>query len=145
MPPPPPPPPLDAGTEAHLPRTVTGMLAGALAARGVRRIYGVPGGGSSLDVIAAATARGLRFVLMRNEAAAAMAAVAEAELSGAPGVVLTTKGPGVTNAANGIACASLERAPVVLLSDGFSAAQLDWVTHQVFDQRGATPGAAVPP
>ncbi len=73
MPPPPPPPPLDAGTEAHLPRTVTGMLAGALAARGVRRIYGVPGGGSSLDVIAAATARGLRFVLMRNEAAAAMA------------------------------------------------------------------------
>jgi thiamine pyrophosphate-dependent acetolactate synthase large subunit-like protein len=134
------PPPLDVGTEAHLPRTMTEMLVSALAARGVRRVYGVPGGGSSLDVIAAANARGLRFVLMRNEAAAAMAAVAEAELTGAPGVVLTTKGPGVTNAANGIACASLERAPVVLLSDGFSAAQLEWVTHQVFDQRGAMAG-----
>ena len=32
-----------------------------------------------------------------------MMAVADAELTGAPGVVLTTKGPGLANAANGMA------------------------------------------
>lgn len=119
-------------------RTVAEALLAALARRGTRRIWGVPGGGSSLDVIAAAPRFGIDFILARHEGAAAMAAVAEAELSGAPGAVLTTKGPGLANALNGIACASLERAPVLLLSDGFTAAQQGWVTHQVFDQRAAT-------
>jgi acetolactate synthase-1/2/3 large subunit len=110
----------------------------ALARRGTRRIWGVPGGGSSLDLIAGAEDAGLSFVLCRHEGAAAMAALADAELTGAPGAVLTTKGPGVMNAANGLACATLERAPLVLLSDGFTAAQLAYITHQVFDQRAAT-------
>jgi acetolactate synthase-1/2/3 large subunit len=110
----------------------------ALAARGTRRIWGVPGGGSSLDVIRAAGPAGLDFVLCRHEGAAAMMAVADAELTGAPGVVLTTKGPGLSNAANGISCATLERAPVLLVTDGFTEAQAAWITHQVFDQRLAT-------
>ncbi len=98
----------------------------------------MPGGGSSLDLIAAAPRFGLEFVLCRHEGSAAMMAVADAELTGAPGAVLATKGPGVTNAANGLACATLERAPVVLISDGFTEAQLSYITHQVFDQRAAT-------
>ncbi len=67
-----------------------------------------------------------------------MMAVADAELTGAPGVVLTTKGPGLMNAVNGLACATLERAPVMLVSDGFTPAQLGYITHQVFDQQAAT-------
>lgn len=119
-------------------RTVAEALLADLARRGTKRIWGVPGGGSSLDVIAAAPRFGIGFVLARHEGAAAMAAVAEAELTGAPGVVLTTKGPGLANALNGLACASLERAPVLLLTDGFTAQQAGWITHQVFDQRAAT-------
>jgi acetolactate synthase-1/2/3 large subunit len=119
-------------------RTVAEATLADLARRGTRRIWGVPGGGSSLDLIAGAERFGLRFVLAKHEGAAAMAAIAEAELTGAPGVVLTTKGPGVANALNGLACASLERAPVVLVSDGFTPRQLGWVTHQVFDQRAAS-------
>jgi acetolactate synthase-1/2/3 large subunit len=42
------------------------------------------------------------------------------------------------NALNGIACAALERAPVLLLTDGFTEKQLSYITHQVFDQRAAT-------
>jgi acetolactate synthase-1/2/3 large subunit len=53
-------------------------------------------------------------------------------------VVLTTKGPGLMNALNGIACAALERAPVLLLTDGFTEKQLSYITHQVFDQRAAS-------
>ncbi|MBP0466478.1 thiamine pyrophosphate-binding protein [Roseomonas sp. PWR1] len=121
-----------------MPRTVAEGLLATLAARGTRRIWGVPGGGSSLDLIAGADPAGLDFVLCRHEGSAAMMAVADAELTGAPGVVLTTKGPGLMNAANGLACATLERAPVMLVSDGFTPAQLAYITHQVFDQRDAT-------
>jgi acetolactate synthase-1/2/3 large subunit len=120
------------------PETVAQALLAELARRGTRRIWGVPGGGSSLDLIEAAARVGVGFVLARHEGAAAMAAVADAELTDAPGAVLTTKGPGVANALNGLACASLERAPVLLVSDGFSDRQLPWLTHQVYDQRAAT-------
>jgi acetolactate synthase-1/2/3 large subunit len=118
--------------------TVAEALLADLARRGTRRIWGVPGGGSSLDLLANMARFGIGFVLTKHEGAAAMAAIADAELTGAPGVVLTTKGPGMANALNGLACASLERAPVVLVSDGFSAKQLGYVTHQVFDQRQAS-------
>ena len=113
-------------------------LLAALARRGTKRIYGVPGGGSSLDIIAAAERFGIRFILARHEGNAAMMAVADAEVTGAPGVVLTTKGPGLMNALNGIACAALERAPVLLLTDGFTEKQLSYITHQVFDQRNVS-------
>ena len=123
-------------------RTVAEALLADLAQRGTRRIWGVPGGGSSLDVIAATPRHGIDFILARQEANAAMMALADAELTGAPGVVMTTKGPGVSNAANGLACAMLERAPLMLLSDGFTASQLGYVTHQVFDQQAATAAIA---
>jgi len=113
-------------------------LLAALARRGTKRIYGVPGGGSSLDIIAASERFGIRFILARHEGNAAMMAVADAEVTGAPGVVLTTKGPGLMNALNGVACAALERAPVLLLTDGFTEKQLSYITHQVFDQRAAS-------
>jgi acetolactate synthase-1/2/3 large subunit len=119
-------------------RTVAEALLAELAQRGTRRVWGVPGGGSSLDLIAGMARFGMSFVLAKHEGAAAMAAIADAELTGAPGVVLTTKGPGLANALNGMACASLERAPVLLVSDGFTAKQASWITHQYFDQRAAT-------
>lgn len=119
-------------------RTVAEALLADLARRGTRRIWGVPGGGSSLDLIAGMPRFGITFVLTKHEAAAGMAAIADAELTGAPGVFMTTKGPGVGNALNGLACASLERAPVVLVSDGFTRKQAGWVTHQFFDQQQAS-------
>jgi acetolactate synthase-1/2/3 large subunit len=118
--------------------TVADHVVAAAAARGAKRIWGVPGGGSSLDLIAAAAPAGLDFVLCRHEGSAAMMAIADAELTSAPGIVLTTKGPGLSNAANGVSCATLERTPLLLVTDGFTPAQTGWITHQVFDQRLAT-------
>ena len=115
--------------------TLAQLLAAAFAAHGVKHIFGVPGGGSSLDIIEAAANIGIEFVLTRTESAAVMMAAATAELTHAPGVALTTKGPGVANAANGVAYAALDRAPVILLTDGFSSEQQTYVTHQVFDQQ----------
>ena len=116
--------------------TIAELLADALAAHGVSRIFGVPGGGSSLDVMEAAAGRSIEFVLTRAENAAVMMAAATADLTGTLGVALTTKGPGVANAANGVACAALDRSPVMLITDGFTAQESGYVTHQVFDQAG---------
>ena len=114
--------------------TLAEVLAEALAAHGVSRIFGVPGGGSSLDIMQAAAANGIDFVLTRSENAAVMMAAATADLDGTLGAALTTKGPGVANAANGMACAALDRSPVMLISDGFTREESGFVTHQVFDQ-----------
>src|SRR5919202_2440935 len=59
-------------------------VAAALQAAGVARLFGVPGGGSSLDLVAAAEARGIPVVLARQESAAVIMAATEAELSGRP-------------------------------------------------------------
>ena len=108
-------------------------VAAALAEAGVERVFGVPGGGSSLDLIAAAHRRGLPFALARHETAAVIMAATTAELSGRPGAALVTRGPGVSNAANGMAHASLDRAPVLLVADGFTGAERAFANHQWFD------------
>jgi acetolactate synthase I/II/III large subunit len=115
--------------------TVAQLLVRKLSQAGVKKIFGLPGGGSSLDIIAAAAAENIQFVLTKTENAAVMMAGALAETSGVPGVALMTKGPGLTNAANGVAYASLDRAPVIVLTDGFTPKQLTYITHQVFDQQ----------
>src|SRR5579859_8183858 len=89
--------------------TVADEIVQRLRDTGVRTLFGVPGGGSNLALVAAAGRAGLPFVLPSTETAAAIAALAQAEISGAPGACLTTLGPGATSAVNGVACAFLER------------------------------------
>lgn len=115
--------------------SVSDALIDAFAATGTRRMFGVPGGGSSLDLIASAERVGMRFVLARHEGAAAMMAAATAELDGAIGVAITTKGPGTANATNGVAHAALDRAPIAIVTDGFAPAHRAYVSHQWFDQQ----------
>ncbi len=114
--------------------TLCDIVVDAMDSHGVARIFGVPGGGSSLQVIEAAAQRGIPFVLTRSETPALIMAAVTGELSGQLGAALTTKGPGVANGLNGLAYALLDRAPMVLLSDGFDAAGLRYQTHQVLDQ-----------
>lgn len=109
-------------------------IAAGFRAAGMPAIFGVPGGGSSLDLIAAAKAQGIPFHLARTETGAGIMALTLAELTHRPVGALVTRGPGVSAAANGLANASLERAPVVLVADGFGTAESRIATHQWFDQ-----------
>jgi acetolactate synthase-1/2/3 large subunit len=115
--------------------TVADALVRAAKASGTKRIFGLPGGGSSLDVMESARRQGLDFVLTRHECGAVFMAAATATLDGALGVALTTKGPGTANAANGAAQAALDRCPVAIVTDGFSPKQRTYITHQWFDQK----------
>ncbi len=114
---------------------MAGALLQAFVATGTSRLFGLPGGGSSLDLIEAARVAGIPFVLTRHECSAAFMAAATAELDGSIGVAITTKGPGTANAVNGAAHASLDRCPVAIVTDGFTPAAQAFVTHQWFDQR----------
>lgn len=119
----------DASTQLSLAR----FLAETLAAAGVRRMFGVPGGGSSLDIIAAGAGCGVDFVLTGTETAGGIMASVTGELTGAPGVLLTGIGPGAASAVNAAAYAHLEKAPLLLLTDARTPAP-GTSEHQVFDQ-----------
>lgn len=121
-------------------RDVAAAVVAALAAAGTRALFGVPGGGSNLEVVGAAAETGLPFVLAHGETAATIMAATTADLTGAPGAVVVTRGPGLASAVNGIAHAALDRLPVVVVTDSVPAAA-GRVSHQRLDQRalgGAT-------
>jgi acetolactate synthase-1/2/3 large subunit len=109
-------------------------IAHGLAAAGTRVVYGVPGGGNNLEVVGACERAGLRFVLAHGESAAAIMAGVDGELTGAPGVCVVTRGPGVASAVNGIAQALLDRQPMLLISDAVPVADRARVSHQRLDQ-----------
>jgi len=95
----------------------------------IKRIFGVPGGGSALPIIDAARDVGIDFILTRSEMSASIMAAVTGEISGAPGVVLACLGPGASSLATGTAYASLEQAPMLVLTDGPAAS-----LHQRYDQ-----------
>lgn len=125
----------DTPSDTPTQSTVAQIVADVCVRHGVRRIYGLPGGGSSLDIMQAFAALGVRFVLAHTEAAAGMMAAADAEAHGGLAVVVTTQGPGTASVANAIAHASLDRMPVLVITDGWTRQQVTHDSHQVFDQR----------
>lgn len=112
--------------------TVAHILSQTLLEAGIDIVFGLPGGENSELMDALRKAR-LRFVLVRNENSAVFMADVQARLTGKPGVVLTTLGPGVANAYAGIAHAWLDRAPVLLITAQTPRRLLDHHTHQVID------------
>jgi acetolactate synthase I/II/III large subunit len=109
-------------------------IVAALVQAGTRLMFGVPGGGPNLDVIGAAEAAGLRFVLAHGETAATIMAATSADLTGVPGSVVVTRGPGLASAVNGIAHAALDRLPVLVIADTVAAADAGRISHQRIDQ-----------
>jgi len=82
---------------------------------GVEVVFGLCGH----TVIALLDALGksrIRFVSTRHEQTAAHAADGYARATGKPGVLLTHLGPGLTNAATGVANAALDSIPMVVIS-----------------------------
>src|SRR5438094_10232361 len=95
---------------------VADLVVSRLRDAGVASIFGVAGGGSNLDLVEAAGRASVPFVLTSTETGAALAAVAQAEVTGRPGACLTTLGPGAASVVNGVACACLDRVPLVVFT-----------------------------
>ncbi len=93
----------------------------ALVELGVEHAFGVVGSGN-FEVTEALRAAGATFVAARHECAAVCMADGYARTSGRPGVASVHQGPGLTNAATGLAEAAKSRTPLLLLAGDTSAA-----------------------
>ncbi|MGX9791542.1 thiamine pyrophosphate-binding protein [Mycobacterium sp. MMS18-G62] len=88
-----------------------------LAAHGVDTVYGIPGT-HNLEIYRHFPTSGIRAVTPRHEQGAGYAAEAHARVTGRPGVVVATSGPGVTNTMTAAATAYAESQPMLVLSSG---------------------------
>ena len=76
---------------------------------------------------------GPQLVVCRHEQNAAFMAAAIGRLTGTPGVVLVTSGPGTTNLATGLLTANTEQDPMVALCGALRRADRLKRTHQSMD------------
>ncbi len=80
------------------------------------RVYGVCGAGAMHLNDAIAHHSFIDFLPMHHEQAASFAAEADARVSGKPGIVHVTSGPGVTNVMTGVACAWADSIPMIVVA-----------------------------
>lgn len=83
--------------------------------RGIKHIFGLCGH-TNIAVLSALEKSAIRFVNVRHEQIAAHAADGYARVTGRASVVLTHLGPGLTNATTGVANASLDCIPMVVIA-----------------------------
>jgi acetolactate synthase-1/2/3 large subunit len=96
--------------------TVADYIFGFLADRGVRDLFLVTGGGAMFLDDAIRREGRIRAVSCHHEQAAAMAAEGYARVTGRPGVICVTTGPGGINALNGVFGAWTDSIPLVVVS-----------------------------
>lgn len=96
-------------------RIASYLLVEYLERLGVEVVFGLCGHTVIALLDALRTSR-IRFISTRHEQVAAHAADGYARASGKPGVVLTHLGPGLTNAATGVANAALDSVPMVVIA-----------------------------
>ena len=96
-------------------------VVGALRDMGVRHVFGVPSGGWVDYMEAIRTTDGIDFVLTSHEGGAGFMADVCGRLTGVPGVCFGTFGPGATNLATGVGGATLDRSPMIALTDEMPA------------------------
>jgi acetolactate synthase-1/2/3 large subunit len=91
------------------------LFVAALENEGVDRIFGVPGE-ENLDVVESLRKSKIKLILTRHEQAAAFMAATHGRLTGAPGVCISTLGPGALNFSTGAAYAHLGAMPMVMIT-----------------------------
>ena len=121
------------------PVTGSEALLKALEAEGVDTIFGYPGGQIMpvYDRLYDYADR-LRHILVRHEQGAIHAAQGYARVTGKPGVVIVTSGPGATNVITGVADDMTDSTPVVVISGQVASAALGTDAFQEADIIGLT-------
>ena len=119
-----------------VPSTATGAdhVAARLKSAGATHAFGIPGG-EVLALVDALERAGIRVRLARHENAAGFIAEGLWHATGALPVLLTTIGPGVSNAITAVAHAQQDRVPLIVLTGCLDTALAETFTHQVFDHQ----------
>lgn len=115
------------------------ILLESLIAQGVDTVFGYPGGQIMpvYDKLYDYNER-LRHVLVRHEQGAIHAAQGYARVQSRPGCVIVTSGPGATNVITGVADATIDSTPVVIIAGQVPNALLGTDAFQETDLVGMT-------
>lgn len=108
-----------------------------LKSKGVEVGFGYPGGPVLLLYEAIYRAR-FNHVLVRHEQGAIHAAEGYAKVTGRPGVVFATSGPGATNLVTGLADAKLDSVPILAITGAVARADTGTDAFQEADITGIT-------
>lgn len=114
-------------------------LVKGLERQGVEYIWGLSGG-AAIPIFDALVTTGtkIKLVLVRHEQGATHIADGYARVSGRPGVVLVTSGPGATNTVTGIMTAHMDSVPMIVITGQTITSMLGKDAFQEADVFGIT-------
>lgn len=102
---------------------------------GVDHIYGIPGGSFNSIMNALYDRKEkIKFIQVRHEETGAIAAAAEAKLTGKIGVCFGTAGPGATHLFNGLYDAQMDHAPVLALVGQVASTAMNYNSFQEMNE-----------
>ncbi len=104
---------------------------------GVEYIWGLSGG-AAIPIFDALVGSKIKLILTRHEQGATHIADGYARVTGKPGVVLVTSGPGATNTVTGIMTAMMDSVPMIVLTGQTITAMLGKDAFQESDIVGIT-------
>lgn len=127
----------DQKTKAAQPMNGADLFIETLKNENVEVMFGYPGG-AVLPLYDALYKNPIRHILARHEQAAIHAAEGYARVSGKPGVVLATSGPGATNLVTGITDAMMDSIPLVVFTGQVATGVIGTDAFQEADVIGIT-------
>ncbi|MFC4404749.1 biosynthetic-type acetolactate synthase large subunit [Gracilibacillus xinjiangensis] len=121
------------------PKTGADLLVESLVNEGVETLFGYPGG-AALPIFDALYKAQESFtqILARHEQGSIHAAEGYARVSGKPGVVIATSGPGATNLVTGIADAMIDSLPLIVITGQVAQGIIGTDAFQEVDVMGVT-------
>ncbi len=118
-------------------KTGSEIVIESLKAQGVDLIFGYPGG-AIMPVYDVLYTSGIKHILARHEQGACHAADGYARVTGRPGVVFATSGPGATNLVTGLATAYMDSSPIVAITGQVTTGAIGTDAFQEADIYGIT-------
>lgn len=112
-------------------------LLSALKKQNVEVMFGYPGG-AVLPIYDKIYDAGIKHILTRHEQGAIHAAEGYARITGKPGVVIATSGPGATNIVTGLADAMIDSLPLVVITGQVATSVIGSDAFQEADVLGIT-------
>ena len=113
-------------------KTGAQLIVECLLQHNVKYVFGIPG--AKIDsVFNALLDSSIKVIVCRHEQNAAFMAAAYGRITGKPGVVIVTSGPGVCNLATGLLTATTEGDPVIAIGGNVSRNMLLRGSHQSTD------------
>lgn len=111
----------------------TDVLIQCLENEDVEYVFGIVGK-ETLDLVnSISRSKQIQYVPVRHEQGAAFIASIYGKLANKPGVCTATLGPGATNLLTGLACALLDRSPVIAITGQAGLERQHKMSHQLLD------------